>query len=180
MLKTRRSGNAVPFFGLAAFGTRWTLAIPSLENMTQASFVIREGCMKFLQARSTIARARVVSIVGRISEIESHAMNQVDKVSIWRMSTDRAIGKDPDCAPLTLSQRSLQKYIRARFKSLSILAISCETAVENAEAGDIGPCGCTGDGLLPAFGKAAASANPGKGPFDDPSSGQDFKTIGAI
>ena len=66
---------------------------------------------------------------------------------------------------------------------VAILTLACDFSCEQADVGEHEPCGGTGDCCLEVLGEAAASAEPGEGPLDNPSAGQEFKSfcgIGAL
>src|SRR5215204_2514513 len=70
--------------------------------------------------------------------------------------------------------------LRAGLKSLCWIAVSCESAGEEPDAGDERPrCGAL-DGVLPVLGETSAAAKPGEGAFDDPSARQHLKSFGRV
>jgi hypothetical protein len=60
------------------------------------------------------------------------------------------------------------------------MAEPCDAPGEQADVGDAGEGGRGGDGLLPVQGEPAASSEPGEGPLDDPSAGQNRKALGRV
>src|SRR5215210_6603902 len=70
--------------------------------------------------------------------------------------------------------------LSARLKSLRWIAISCEPAGEEPDAGDESPGAGAFDCFLPVLGKAAAPAEPGECAFDDPSARQHLKSSGRV
>src|SRR3546814_3177500 len=55
-----------------------------------------------------------------------------------------------------------------------------EPTGEESEGGEEEPGGCCGYGGLEVLGEATASAEPGEGAFDDPSSGQQLEAFDAL
>src|SRR5215210_5610021 len=70
--------------------------------------------------------------------------------------------------------------LSARLKSLRWIAISCEPAGEEPDAGDESPGAGAFDCFLPVLGKASAPAEPGECAFDDPSARQHLKSSGRV
>src|SRR5215210_7465823 len=70
--------------------------------------------------------------------------------------------------------------LRAGLKSLCWIAVSCESAGDEPDAGDERPrCGAL-DGFLPVLGEASAPPEPGECAFDDPSARQHLKALGRV
>src|SRR3546814_13513610 len=61
-----------------------------------------------------------------------------------------------------------------------MISSSCEPTREESDVGEEEPCGCCGYGGLEVLGEAPASAEPGEGAFDDPSSGQPLEAFDAL
>src|SRR3546814_21180627 len=61
-----------------------------------------------------------------------------------------------------------------------MISSSCEPTREESDVGEEEPCGCCGYGGLEVLGEAPASAEPGEGAFDDPSSGQQLEAFDAL
>ncbi len=61
-----------------------------------------------------------------------------------------------------------------------LFSSSCDPSNENLDACYHKPCLCAGDGGLEILGEASFAAEPGKRPFDDPSSGQQHEAFGRV
>src|SRR5215218_6951135 len=79
-----------------------------------------------------------------------------------------------------MPQIGQQSALSARLESLRWIAISCEPAGEEPDAGDESPGAGAFDGFLPVLGEASAPAEPGECAFDDPSARQHLKSLGRV